>query len=80
MNFAMRENIDPMKHTQSAVYTGSSVIGLKYNNGIIIACDTLMHYGSSLSLTKSYERIKLLNDRTLIGYSVYNQFNQNTYE
>ena len=69
MNFAMKENCDPIKHTQSAIYTGSSVIGLKYNNGIIIACDTLMHYGSSLSLTKSYERIKLLNDRTLIGYS-----------
>ena len=68
MNFAMRENTDPIKHTTSAIYTGSSVIGLKYNNGIIIACDTLMHYGSSLSLTKSYERIKLLNDRTLIGY------------
>ena len=28
-----------------------------------------MHYGSSLSLTKSFERIKVLNERTLIGYS-----------
>ena len=69
MNFAMERNIEPAKHSQSAVYTGSSVIGLKYNKGIIIACDTLMHYGSSLSLTKCSERIKVLNDRTLIGYS-----------
>ena len=69
MNFAVRENKDQKKHSQSVVYSGSSVIGLKYNNGIIIACDTLMHYGSSLSLTKSFERIKVLNERTLIGYS-----------
>ena len=69
MNFAMNRDFDPKKHSQSTVYTGSSVIGLKYNKGIIIACDTLMHYGSSLSLTKSYERIKVLNNRTLIGYS-----------
>ncbi len=69
MNFAMKDDIDPIKHSQSAVYTGSSVIGLKYNKGIIIACDTLMHYGSSLSLTKCYDRIKVLNNRTLIGYS-----------
>ena len=69
MNFARRENIVPNKHSQSVVYSGSSVIGLKYNKGIIIACDTLMHYGSSLSLTKSFERIKVLNERTLIGYS-----------
>ena len=69
MNFAMKDNFDPIKQSQSVVYSGSSVIGLKYNKGIIIACDTLMHYGSSLSLTKSTERIKLLNNRTLIGYS-----------
>ena len=69
MNFAMKRESDPIKHSQSAVYTGSSVIGLKYNKGIIIACDTLMHYGSSLSLTKCYDRIKVLNNRTLIGYS-----------
>ena len=70
MNFAKERIIEePIKNSQSAIYTGSSVIGLKYNKGIIIACDTLMHYGSSLSLTHSYERIKVLNNRTLIGYS-----------
>ena len=70
MNFAKERIIEePIKNSQSAIYTGSSVIGLKYNKGIIIACDTLMHYGSSLSLTQSFERIKLLNNRTLIGYS-----------
>ena len=60
---------DSKKHSQSVVYSGSSVIGLKYNKGIIIACDTRMCYGSSLSLVESNERIKALNNRTLIGYS-----------
>ena len=69
MNFARNKLEDPIKHSQSVVYSGSSVIGLKYNKGIIIACDTRMCYGSSLSLVSSYERIKALNNRTIIGYS-----------
>ena len=69
MNFAMNKLEDPIKHSKSVVYSGSSVIGLKYNKGIIIACDTRMSYGSSLSLVSTNERIKALNKRTLIGYS-----------
>ena len=69
MNFAMCKNTEPIKNSQSVVYSGSSVIGLKYNNGVIIASDTLMCYGSSLSLMHSRERIKVLNERTVIGYS-----------
>ena len=69
MNFAMNKIQEPIKHSKSVVYSGSSVIGLKYNKGIIIACDTRMCYGSSLSLVSSKERIKVLNKRTLIGYS-----------
>ena len=69
MNFAMCKNTEPIKNSQSVVYSGSSVIGLKYNKGVIIASDTLMYYGSSLSLTHSRERIKVLNERTVIGYS-----------
>ena len=69
MNFAMNKLEDPIKNSQSVIYSGSSVIGLKYNKGIIIACDTRMCYGSSLSLVSTNERIKALNKRTLIGYS-----------
>ena len=69
MNFAMCKNSEPITNSQSVVYSGSSVIGLKYNKGVIIASDTLMCYGSSLSLYHSRERIKLLNNRTVIGYS-----------
>ena len=69
MNFAMNKNQEPIKHSKSVEYSGSSVIGLKYNKGIIIACDTRMCYGSSLSLVSTKERIKVLNKRTLVGYS-----------
>ena len=69
MNFAMCKNTEPIKNSQSVVYSGSSVIGLKYNNGVIIASDTLMCYGGYLSLMHSRERIKVLNERTVIGYS-----------
>lgn len=69
MNFAKSMLEEPKKHTTSAVYIGSSVIGLKYDKGIIIACDTRMNYGSSLDLENSKERIKSFNKRTIIGYS-----------
>ena len=69
MNFAMCKNQDPIKHSQSVIYSGSSVIGLKYNKGIIIACDTRMCYGKSMELTSIKERIKVLNNRTIVGYS-----------
>ena len=47
MNFAMNRNQEPLAHSQSVIYSGSSVIGLKYNKGVIIACDTRMCYGRS---------------------------------
>ena len=69
MNFARNKIEDPKTHSQSVDYAGASVIGLKFNKGIIIACDTRMNYGRTLSLVSTNERIKALNNRTLIGYS-----------
>ena len=57
MNFAMNKNQEAKKHSQSVDYYGSSVIGLKYNKGIIIACDTRMCYGRTLWLTSTKQRI-----------------------
>jgi len=31
----------PVTHTQSPVVTGTSVIGIKYNEGVVIAADNL---------------------------------------
>ena len=69
MNFAMNKVEEPIKNSHDVVYSGASVIGLKYNKGVIIACDTRMCYGSSLSLVSTKERLRALNNRTIIGYS-----------
>ena len=44
MNFAMSQK-EPITHTTSPIYVGSSVIGMRYNNGVIIATDTRLNYG-----------------------------------
>ena len=36
---------EPITHTTSPIYVGSSVIGMRYNNGVIIATDTRLNYG-----------------------------------
>lgn len=36
----------PTKHTTSPIVTGTTVIGIKYNGGVMLAADTLASYGS----------------------------------
>ncbi|KAJ4772412.1 Proteasome subunit beta type [Rhynchospora pubera] len=48
--------------------TGTSIIGMKYKDGVILASDTAGSYGSTLRY-KSVERIKQVGDHTLIGAS-----------
>jgi len=48
--------------------TGTSVIALKYKDGVIMACDTGASYGSTLRY-KSVERIKAVGKHSLIGAS-----------
>ena len=58
----------PITHTTDPIYVGSSVIGIKYDKGIIIACDTRLNYGSLCKIMHT-ERIFQLTNRTIIGYS-----------
>lgn len=37
----MNQAHGPTQHTQSPVVTGTSVIGIKYSDGIVIAADNL---------------------------------------
>ena len=69
MNFAMSKLDQPIKHTTTPIYVGRSVIGMKYNKGVIMACDTKLNYGSMTDLTNCDQRIKILGQRALIGYS-----------
>mmetsp|Transcript_128624 Transcript_128624/g.256923 ORF Transcript_128624/g.256923 Transcript_128624/m.256923 type:complete len:243 (+) Transcript_128624:75-803(+) len=57
---------DPTKHTLSPIVTGSTVIGLKYNGGVVVACDTLASYGSQARY-KDVCRLKKVGKYTLLG-------------
>ena len=41
----------PVAHLTSPIISGSTVIGIKFNRGVIIATDTLLSYGGLLSIS-----------------------------
>merc|ERR1712032_572045 len=56
----------PTTHTTRPIVTGTSVIGITYKGGVMLAADTLGSYGS-LSRFKKQTRIKAIGDQILIG-------------
>ena len=46
--------------------TGTSVLGIKFNGGVIIAADTLGSYGS-LARYRTISRMLRVNDSTVMG-------------
>ena len=48
--------------------TGSSVLGLKFTGGVMIAADTLGSYGS-LARFRDCERVMKVNNNTMLGCS-----------
>ena len=48
------------------IVTGTSVLGLKYAGGVLLAADTLGSYGS-LARFKDLRRLHKVNDVTTIG-------------
>ncbi|KAL7538747.1 hypothetical protein ACHAXR_009625 [Thalassiosira sp. AJA248-18] len=54
--------------TTRPITTGTSVLGIKYNGGVMLAADTLCSYGS-LAKYKNAKRLLNINSRTLIGAS-----------
>ena len=58
----------PKKVTQSPVTTGSSVLAMKYDGGVIMAADTLGSYGSLARFTE-ISRVLKVNETTVLGYS-----------
>lgn len=59
---------DTRQHTQSPIVTGTTVIGLKYKGGVMLAADTLASYGS-MARYKDVRRIKSVGKGTLLGAS-----------
>jgi len=59
---------DSRQHTSSPIVTGTTVLGLKYKGGVMLAADTLASYGS-MARYKDVRRIKSVGPCTLIGAS-----------
>lgn len=58
----------PHKHTTSPIVTGTSVLGIKYADGVMLAADTLASYGG-LSRYEDVRRIRRVGESTLIAAS-----------
>eukprot|EP01071_Lankesteria_metandrocarpae_P006340 Lankesteria_metandrocarpae@DN4323_c0_g1_i1.p2 len=59
---------DPIQHTVRPIVTGASVLGVTYQDGVLLAADTMASYGSMLRFS-NVRRIDTLGKFTLIGAS-----------
>lgn len=55
-----------VQHTQQPIVTGTSVLGIKYKDGIMMAADNLASYGS-LARFKDVQRLHPVGNHTVIG-------------
>lgn len=58
----------PHKVTSSPIVTGTSILGIKYADGVMMISDTLGSYGSLARFT-DLRRIRRVGDYTLVGAS-----------
>ncbi|KAM2709101.1 hypothetical protein EV2_046827 [Malus domestica] len=61
-------NLESSQRTMYPYVTGTSVVALKYTDGILMAADMEGSYGSTLRY-KSVERMKLIGKHFLLGAS-----------
>ncbi|XP_004519726.1 proteasome subunit beta type-4 [Ceratitis capitata] len=54
------------KRSSSPITTGTSVIGVKFDGGVMIAADNLVSYGS-LARYQDVQRVFKINEKTIIG-------------
>eukprot|EP00762_Andalucia_godoyi_P000763 ANDGO_03775.mRNA.1 Proteasome subunit beta type-4 len=59
---------EEQKRTTEPIVTGTSVLGLKYRDGILIACDTLASYGS-MAKFRSVQRVVQSGPDSVVGAS-----------
>jgi len=57
-----------MQHTQQPIVTGTSVLAIKYKDGIMMAADNLASYGS-LARFRGIQRLHPVGDYTVVGAS-----------
>jgi len=66
-NHSYLQSSHPIQHTQQPVVTGTSVIALKFKDGVIIAADNLASYGSLARFT-DVKRLRKFNNRSILGF------------
>lgn len=59
---------EPIAHTQQPIITGTSVLGLKFKNGVVLAADNMGSYGSLLRFN-DIERLIRVGKETVVGIS-----------
>ncbi|KAK4058057.1 Proteasome subunit beta type-7 [Microbotryomycetes sp. JL221] len=59
---------DAVQRTQQPIVTGTSVLGIKFKNGVMLAADNLASYGS-LARFKDIERLQQVGSQTVVGAS-----------
>jgi 20S proteasome subunit beta 7 len=64
----IKNYMDPMSHTTSPVNVGTSVIGIKYKDGVLLAADTGVAYGS-MRHSKHQQRIYQISHDTAVATS-----------
>lgn len=58
----------PTAHTQNPIITGTSVLGLKFSDGVVISADNMGSYGSLLRFN-NIERLLRVGSETVVGIS-----------
>jgi len=61
------ESSMPTTHTQSPAVTGTSVLGVKFKDGVVVAADNLASYGSLARFT-DIKRLRTFPPNTVIGF------------
>lgn len=56
----------PTTHSSQPIVNGTSVLGLKYKDGVVMAADTLGSYGA-LAMFKSVQRLRRVGNHTMLG-------------
>ncbi|KAK2603859.1 Proteasome subunit beta type-7 [Conoideocrella luteorostrata] len=59
---------DPTTHTQQPIVTGTSVVAIKYKDGVVIAADNLASYGSLARFT-DVKRLRPFANSSVVGFS-----------
>lgn len=60
--------MEPQKHTLRPIVTGATVLGIKYNEGVLMVADTLASYGSQARY-KKITRMQKIGKYSLLGAS-----------